>query len=102
VCSQDPVRIAKEREITTRFQNTVGLRGRVRVRPHSNHRADPRTAHQAGLSLQRGSVGSNVAYFETGRRSALSCYRISPRGLSLEATFVLRIGAQVPHLQEII
>jgi len=67
VRSQDPVRIAKEREITTRFQNTVGLRGRVRVRPHSNHRADPRTAHQAGLSLQRGSVGSNVAYFETGQ-----------------------------------
>jgi hypothetical protein len=35
------------------------------VRPHSNHRADPRT-HQAGLSLQRGSVGSNVTFFETG------------------------------------
>jgi hypothetical protein len=58
-----PVRIAKECEITTRFQNTVGLRGRVRVRPHSNLRADPRTAHQAGSSLQR---GSNVTYFETG------------------------------------
>jgi ethanolamine ammonia-lyase large subunit len=29
-------------------------------------------AHQAGLSLQRGSVGSNVMYFETGQGSALS------------------------------
>jgi len=71
----------------------------VRVRPHSNHRADPRAAHQAGLSLQR---GSNVMYFVTGQRSALSCYRISPRGLSLEAAFVLKIGAPVRHLQEII
>jgi hypothetical protein len=49
-------------------------------------------AHQAGLSLQR---GSNVRYFETGQRSALSCYRIAPRGLSLEATFVLKIAAPV-------
>src|SRR6201996_1132606 len=29
-------------------------------------------AHQAGLSLQRGSVGNNVMYFETGQGSALS------------------------------
>ncbi|HUN96377.1 MAG TPA: ethanolamine ammonia-lyase subunit EutB [Bradyrhizobium sp.] len=29
-------------------------------------------AHQAGLSLRRGSVGSNVMYFETGQGSALS------------------------------
>lgn len=29
-------------------------------------------ARQAGLSLQRGSVGSNVMYFETGQGSALS------------------------------
>jgi ethanolamine ammonia-lyase large subunit len=29
-------------------------------------------AQQAGLSLQRGSVGSNVMYFETGQGSALS------------------------------
>jgi ethanolamine ammonia-lyase large subunit len=29
-------------------------------------------AHDAGLSLQRGSVGSNVMYFETGQGSALS------------------------------
>jgi ethanolamine ammonia-lyase large subunit len=29
-------------------------------------------AHQAGLSLQRGTVGSNVMYFETGQGSALS------------------------------
>ena len=28
--------------------------------------------HQAGLSLRRGSVGSNVMYFETGQGSALS------------------------------
>jgi hypothetical protein len=69
------------------------LRKRVRVRPHSNHRADPRTAHQAGSPLQRGSIGSNVTYCETGQRSALSCYRISPRGLSFEATFVLKIGS---------
>jgi len=31
-----------------------------------------RQAHQAGLSLQRGSVGNNVMYFETGQGSALS------------------------------
>jgi ethanolamine ammonia-lyase large subunit len=31
-----------------------------------------RQAHEAGLSLQRGSVGSNVMYFETGQGSALS------------------------------
>jgi ethanolamine ammonia-lyase large subunit len=29
-------------------------------------------AHQAGLSLRRGSVGNNVMYFETGQGSALS------------------------------
>jgi ethanolamine ammonia-lyase large subunit len=29
-------------------------------------------AHQAGLSLQRGTVGTNVMYFETGQGSALS------------------------------
>jgi ethanolamine ammonia-lyase large subunit len=31
-----------------------------------------RQAHQAGRSLQRGSVGNNVMYFETGQGSALS------------------------------
>jgi ethanolamine ammonia-lyase large subunit len=31
-----------------------------------------REAHEAGMSLQRGSVGSNVMYFETGQGSALS------------------------------
>jgi ethanolamine ammonia-lyase large subunit len=31
-----------------------------------------RQAHQAGLSLRRGSIGSNVMYFETGQGSALS------------------------------
>jgi ethanolamine ammonia-lyase large subunit len=31
-----------------------------------------REAHQAGLSLGRGTVGSNVMYFETGQGSALS------------------------------
>jgi ethanolamine ammonia-lyase large subunit len=29
-------------------------------------------AHQAGLSLRRGSIGNNVMYFETGQGSALS------------------------------
>ncbi|KIZ44875.1 MULTISPECIES: ethanolamine ammonia-lyase subunit EutB [Rhodopseudomonas] len=29
-------------------------------------------AHQAGLSLQRGTIGDNVMYFETGQGSALS------------------------------
>jgi ethanolamine ammonia-lyase large subunit len=29
-------------------------------------------AHQAGVSLRRGSIGSNVMYFETGQGSALS------------------------------
>jgi ethanolamine ammonia-lyase large subunit len=31
-----------------------------------------REAHQAGLSLQQGTVGNNVMYFETGQGSALS------------------------------
>src|ERR1700675_675442 len=31
-----------------------------------------REAHQAGLSLRRGTVGQNVMYFETGQGSALS------------------------------
>src|SRR5271169_7251257 len=31
-----------------------------------------RQAHEAGLSLRRGSIGSNVMYFETGQGSALS------------------------------
>jgi ethanolamine ammonia-lyase large subunit len=31
-----------------------------------------REAHQAGLSLRRGTVGTNVMYFETGQGSALS------------------------------
>jgi len=31
-----------------------------------------RQAHEAGLSLQRGTVGNNVMYFETGQGSALS------------------------------
>jgi ethanolamine ammonia-lyase large subunit len=31
-----------------------------------------RQAHQAGLSLRRGSIGNNVMYFETGQGSALS------------------------------
>jgi len=31
-----------------------------------------REAHEAGISLRRGSVGSNVMYFETGQGSALS------------------------------
>ena len=31
-----------------------------------------REAHEAGVSLRRGSVGSNVMYFETGQGSALS------------------------------
>ncbi|MEO6839429.1 MAG: ethanolamine ammonia-lyase subunit EutB [Bradyrhizobium sp.] len=31
-----------------------------------------RQAHQAGLALRRGTVGSNVMYFETGQGSALS------------------------------
>ena len=31
-----------------------------------------REAHQAGLSLRRGTVGENVMYFETGQGSALS------------------------------
>jgi ethanolamine ammonia-lyase large subunit len=31
-----------------------------------------REAHQAGLSLRRGTIGNNVMYFETGQGSALS------------------------------
>jgi ethanolamine ammonia-lyase large subunit len=31
-----------------------------------------REAHEAGVSLERGSVGNNVMYFETGQGSALS------------------------------
>jgi ethanolamine ammonia-lyase large subunit len=33
-----------------------------------------REAHQAGLSLRRGTVGNNVMYFETGQGSALSAH----------------------------
>ncbi|MDZ7819213.1 MAG: ethanolamine ammonia-lyase subunit EutB, partial [Aliarcobacter sp.] len=29
-------------------------------------------AHEAGLSLNRGTVGNNVMYFETGQGSSLS------------------------------
>jgi ethanolamine ammonia-lyase large subunit len=33
-----------------------------------------REGHEAGLSLQRGTIGDNVMYFETGQGSALSAY----------------------------
>jgi hypothetical protein len=72
-----PIRVAKNLRSPRAFSSTVGLRKRVRVRPHSDRRADPRTARLAGLSLQR---GNHVMRLETGQRSARSCYRISPRG----------------------
>jgi ethanolamine ammonia-lyase large subunit len=166
--NQDLILIAKKCEVTTRFRNTIGLRGRMSVRLQPNHPFDDargitasildgillgsgdaciginpasddpaviggllrllddiiarlriptqgcvlahvtttlglieqgvpvdlvfqsiagteaanrsfgvdlallRQAHQAGLSLRRGSVGDNVMYFETGQGSALS------------------------------
>jgi ethanolamine ammonia-lyase large subunit len=166
--NQDLIQVAKKCEVTTRFRNTIGLRGRMSVRLQPNHPFDDtrgvtasildgillgsgdaciginpasddpaaigalvrliddiitrlqiptqgcvlshvtttlglieqgfpvdlvfqsvagteaanrsfgvdlallRQAHQAGLSLQRGSVGNNVMYFETGQGSALS------------------------------
>jgi len=166
--NQDLIQVAKKCEVTTRFRNTIGLRGRMSVRLQPNHPFDDakgvtasildgillgsgdaciginpasddpaaigallrliddviarleiptqgcvlahvtttlalieqgfpvdlvfqsiagteaanrsfgvdlgllRQAHQAGLSLKRGSVGSNVMYFETGQGSALS------------------------------
>jgi ethanolamine ammonia-lyase large subunit len=166
--NQDLIQVAKKCEVTTRFRNTIGLRGRMSVRLQPNHpfddtrgvtasvldgillgsgdaciginpaSDDPATigalvrliddiiarlqiptqgcvlthvtttlglieqgypvdlvfqsiagteaanrsfgidlallkqAHQAGLSLRRGSVGNNVMYFETGQGSALS------------------------------
>jgi ethanolamine ammonia-lyase large subunit len=166
--NQDLIQVAKKCEVTTRFRNTIGLRGRMSVRLQPNHPFDDargvtasildgillgsgdaciginpasddpaaigalvrliddviarlqiptqgcvlahvtttlgliergfpvdlvfqsvagteaanrsfgvdlallRQAHQAGLSLQRGSVGDNVMYFETGQGSALS------------------------------
>src|SRR5258706_2649621 len=166
--NQDLILVAKECEVTTRFRNTIGLRGRMSVRLQPNHPFDDakgitasildgillgsgdaciginpasddpsviggllrmlddiivrlkiptqscvlshvtttlglieqgvpvdlvfqsiagtqaanrsfgvdlallREAHQAGLSLRRGTVGTNVMYFETGQGSALS------------------------------
>jgi ethanolamine ammonia-lyase large subunit len=166
--NQDLILIAKKCEVTTRFRNTIGLRGRMSVRLQPNHPFDDargitasvldgillgsgdaciginpasddpvvigglvrllddiiarlqiptqacvlthvtttlgligqgmpvdllfqsiagtqaanrsfgidlallREAHQAGLSLRRGTVGDNVMYFETGQGSALS------------------------------
>jgi ethanolamine ammonia-lyase large subunit len=166
--NQDLIQVAKRCEVTTRFRNTIGLRGRMSVRLQPNHPLDDtrgvtasildgillgsgdaciginpgsddpaaigallrliddiitrlkiptqgcvlahvtttlglieqgfpvdlvfqsvagteaanrsfgidlallRQAHQAGLSLKRGSVGNNVMYFETGQGSALS------------------------------
>jgi ethanolamine ammonia-lyase large subunit len=166
--NQDLIQVAKKCEITTRFRNTIGLRGRMSVRLQPNHPFDDvkgitasildgillgagdaciginpasddpailgglvrllddiiarlgiptqgcvlahvtttlglieqglpvdlvfqsvagteaanrsfgidlallRQAHEAGLSLRRGTVGSNVMYFETGQGSALS------------------------------
>ena len=166
--NQDLIQVAKKCEVTTRFRNTIGLRGRMSVRLQPNHPFDDikgitasvldgillgsgdaciginpasddpavigglvrllddiiarlriptqscvlahvtttlglieqglpvdlvfqsiagteaanrsfgidlallRQAHEAGLSLRRGSVGNNVMYFETGQGSALS------------------------------
>jgi ethanolamine ammonia-lyase large subunit len=166
--NQDLIQVAKKCEVTTRFRNTIGLRGRMSVRLQPNHPFDDvkgvtasvldgillgsgdaciginpasddpavigelvrlldniitrlriptqscvlahvtttlgligqglpvdlvfqsiagteaanrsfgidlallRQAHEAGLSLQRGTVGNNVMYFETGQGSALS------------------------------
>jgi ethanolamine ammonia-lyase large subunit len=166
--NQDLIQVAKKCEVTTRFRNTIGLRGRMSVRLQPNHPFDDlrgvtasildgillgsgdaciginpasddpaaigallrliddiitrlqiptqgcvlthvtttlglieqgfpvdlvfqsvagteaanrsfgidlallRQAHEAGLSLKRGSVGNNVMYFETGQGSALS------------------------------
>jgi ethanolamine ammonia-lyase large subunit len=166
--NQDLIQVAKKCEVTTRFRNTIGLRGRMSVRLQPNHPFDDtkgvtasildgillgsgdaciginpasdhpstigalvrliddiiarlqiptqgcvlthvtttlglieqgfpvdlvfqsiagteaanrsfgidlallRQAHQAGLSLQRGGVGNNLMYFETGQGSALS------------------------------
>jgi ethanolamine ammonia-lyase large subunit len=166
--NQDLIQVAKKCQVTTRFRNTIGLRGRMSVRLQPNHPSDDargvtasildgillgsgdaciginpasddpavigallrliddiiarlqipaqgcvlahvtttlglieqglpvdlvfqsiagteaanrsfgidlallRQAHQAGLSLRRGTVGDNVMYFETGQGSALS------------------------------
>src|SRR2546430_17046761 len=52
------------------FQSIAGTQ--VANRSFGIDLATLRLAHQAGLSLQRGSVGRNVRYFETGQGSALS------------------------------
>src|SRR6266550_7442303 len=52
------------------FQSIAGTQGANRS--FGIDLATLRQAHQAGLSLRRGSVGSNVMYFETGQGSALS------------------------------
>jgi len=99
---QDPIRMVKERELTTRFPNTVGLRGRVRGGPHSNHRLihqrrirpDCRCNAAALAAMSRISGPGSAPHFPvTGFRS---------HGLSLEVTFVLKIGTPERHLQEII
>ena len=52
------------------FQSIAGTRGGQRELRH--HLALLDEAHEAALSLNRGTVGDNVMYFETGQGSALS------------------------------
>src|SRR5467141_2943258 len=52
------------------FQSIAGTR--AANRSFGVDLATLKQGHQAGLSLRRGSVGSNVMYFETGQGSALS------------------------------
>ena len=97
---QDLVLVAQKIRVVTRFRGTLGLRGRLSTRLQPNHPTDEpagiaasildgllygngdamiginlnvlQEGYDAGLSLNRGTLGQNLMYFETGQGSALS------------------------------
>ena len=85
--NQDLILAARKCTVVTRFRSTIGLPGRLAVRLQPNHPTDDikgvaasmldglrREAHEAALSLKRGTLGDNVMYFETGQ--ARRCRRM--------------------------
>jgi ethanolamine ammonia-lyase large subunit len=100
MCNQDLILVAKKCSVVVRFRDTLGLPDRLAIRLQPNHPADDargiaasildgllygagdavigitlkllEEARAAALSLERGTLGDNVMYFETGQGSALS------------------------------
>ena len=98
--NQDLILVAKKCSVVVRFRDTLGLPDRLAIRLQPNHPADDargiaasildgllygagdavigitlkllEEARAAALSLERGTLGDNVMYFETGQGSALS------------------------------